>query len=59
MVRPIGRYARHSEDCTGIPNVAHVFGPGIANTISASELASREQAGHLRASDQVRTLLRS
>jgi hypothetical protein len=35
------------------------LGPGRANTISASELASREQAGHLRASDQVRTLRRS
>jgi len=59
MVRLIGRNARYTEDCTGIPDVAHVFGPGVANTISASDLASRKQAGHLIASDQVRTLLQS
>jgi hypothetical protein len=59
MERPIGRYARHSEGCTGISDVADVFGAGVANTILASELSSREQAGHLIASDQVRNLLPS
>lgn len=59
MEGPIGRYARHSEDCTGIPDVADVFGAGVANTISASGLTSRKQAGHLIASDQVRNLLAS
>jgi hypothetical protein len=59
MERPIGRYARHSEGCTGISDVANVFGVGVANTISASELSSRKQAGHLIASDQVRNLLAS
>lgn len=57
MGRSINRYARHSEGCTGIPDVAHVFGTRIANTISASEHASRQQAGHLIASDRVRLLL--
>jgi hypothetical protein len=59
MERPIGRYAQNSEGCTGISDVAHVFGAGVANTISASELFSRKQAGHLIASDQVRNLLPS
>ncbi len=59
MERPVGRYARHSEGCTGISDVAHVFGAGVANTILASELSSRKQAGHLIASDQVRNLLPS
>jgi hypothetical protein len=59
MEGPIGRYARASEDYTGIPDAANVLGTGVANTILASELASREQAGHLRASDQLRSLLPS
>ena len=57
MERSVDRDACHSEDCTGIPNVAHVFGTRVANTISASGLAPREQAGHLIASDRVETLL--
>lgn len=44
---------------TGITNVVHVLGTGVANTIWASELCSRKQAGHLRASDLVESLLRS
>jgi hypothetical protein len=57
MERSVNRYARYSEGCTGIPDVAHVFGTRVANTISASGLASRQQAGHLIASDRVGTLL--
>src|SRR3569833_731920 len=49
MEGPVGRYARASEDYTGISNVAHVLGACVANTISASELVSRNLAGHLRA----------
>ena len=41
------------------PNVAHVLGACVANTISASGRCPRKQAGHLRASDQVRSLLPS
>jgi hypothetical protein len=37
MARSVDRYARHSEGCTGITNVANVFGTRVANTISASE----------------------
>jgi hypothetical protein len=59
MERLIGRYARDSEGYTGTINAANVFGAGVANTILASELASRKQAGHLRANDQVKSLLPS
>ncbi|SFK87002.1 hypothetical protein SAMN05444581_13415 [Methylocapsa palsarum] len=59
MEGPIGRYARASEDYTGSLNVAHVLGARVANTISASGLCPRKQAGHLIASDRVRTLLPS
>lgn len=59
MERPIGRYARDSEDYTGTNEAANVLGAGVANTILASELASRKQAGHLKANDQVRSLLLS
>ena len=59
MEGPIGRYARASEGYTGITNVANVLGTGVANTIWASELCSRKQAGHLIASDQVKSLLPS
>ena len=59
MEGPIGRYARASEDYTGIPNAANVLGAGVANTILASEPISRKKAGHLRASDQVGSLLKS
>jgi putative SOS response-associated peptidase YedK len=41
------------------PDVAHVLGAGVANTISASEFTLHQQAEHLRASDRVRTLLQS
>ncbi|MEY9134296.1 hypothetical protein ACVIWV_006397 [Bradyrhizobium diazoefficiens] len=51
MEGPIGRYARASEDYTGNKNVAHVLGARVANTISASGLCPRKQAGHLIASD--------
>ena len=51
MEGPIGRYARTSEDYTGTKNVAHVLGACVANTISASGLCPRKQAGHLIASD--------
>ena len=54
MEGPIGRYARASEDYTGITNVANVLGTCVANTISASGLCPRKQAGHLIASDLVR-----
>ena len=57
MERPLGRYARHSKDCTGIPDAAHVFGACVANTILASEVSSPKQAEHLIASDQVQNLL--
>ena len=57
MEGPIGRYARASVDYTGIIKVAYVLGACVANTILASGLRPREQAGHLRASDQVRKLL--
>jgi hypothetical protein len=43
----------------GHPDVAHVFGARVANTIWASEIFSRKQAGHLIASDLVWYLLRS
>jgi hypothetical protein len=59
MEGPIGRYAQASVDYTGIINVAHVLGTGVANTISASGLCPRKQAGHLIASDQVKSLLPS
>ena len=57
MEGSINRYARYSEDCTGMPNVAHVFGARVANTISASEHVSHQQAGHLIASDRDDLLL--
>ena len=47
MEGPIGRYARASVDYTGIINVAYVLGTCVANTISASGLCPRKQAGHL------------
>ncbi len=59
MEGPIGRYARDSEDYTGIPDAAHVLGAGVVNTILASEPISRKKAGHLRASDQLGSLLKS
>lgn len=43
MEEPIGRYARDSEDYTGIRDAAYVLGAGVANTIWASELCSRKQ----------------
>jgi hypothetical protein len=42
MEGPIGRYARASEDYTGISDAANVLGTGVANTILASELVSRK-----------------
>ncbi len=57
MERSIDRYARHSEGYTRIPDAARVFGARVANTISASGLASRQQAGHLTAIDRVGLLL--
>jgi hypothetical protein len=59
MEGPIGRYARTSEGYTGIINVAYVLGTCVANTISASGLCPRKQAGHLIASDLARSLLQS
>lgn len=59
MENPIGRYARDSEDYTGINDAANVLGAGVAHTIWASEFTSRKQAGHLIASDLVGNLLRS
>ena len=59
MENPIGRYARDSEGYTGPSKVANVLGAGVAHTIWASELSSRKQAGHLIASDLVRSLLQS
>lgn len=59
MEEPIGRYARASEGYTGITDAANVLGTGVANTIWASELCSRKQAGHLIASDLVKSLLPS
>ena len=56
MEGPIGRYARASEGYTGISNAANVLGTGVANTIWASELRSRKQAGHLIASDLVKKI---
>jgi len=51
---------RASEGYTGTTtDTACVLGAGVANTILASEPCSRKQAGHLRASDQVRSLLPS
>jgi hypothetical protein len=50
---------RASVDYTGTTDAACVLGAGVANTILASEPCSRKQAGHLRASDQVRSLLPS
>jgi hypothetical protein len=57
MEEPIGRYARASVDY--IINVAYVLGACVANTISASGLCPHKQAGHLIASDQVKSLLPS
>lgn len=54
MEWPVGRYARDSEGYTGTHNAADVLGACVANTILASGLFPRKQAGHLRASDQVR-----
>ena len=59
MEKPIGRYARNSEDYTGPSKVANVLGAGVAHTIWASELASHKQAGHLIANDLVKNLLQS
>ena len=59
MEYPIGRYARDSEGYTGPDKAADVLGAGVAHTIWASELSSRKQAGHLIASDLVRSLLQS
>ena len=59
MEKPIGRYARNSEDYTGPSEVANVLGAGVAHTIWASELSSRKQAGHLIANDLVKSLLQS
>ena len=59
MEEPIGRYARASEDYTGMTDAANVLGTGVANTIWASGLCSRKQAGHLIASDWVKSLLPS
>ena len=59
MEGPIGRYARASEGYTGTTNVAHVLGARVANTISASGLYPRKQAGHLIASDLAKSLLQS
>jgi hypothetical protein len=59
MEGPIGRHARASEDYTGTRNVAHVLGACVANTILASGLCPRKQAGHLIASDRVKSLLPS
>ena len=42
MEKPIGRYARNSEDYTGPSKVANVLGAGVAHTIWASELSSRK-----------------
>ena len=50
---------RASVDYTGTMDAACVLGAGVANTILASEPCSPKQAGHLRASDQVRSLLSS
>lgn len=57
MEQPIGRHARDSEDYTGTRDAANVLGAGVAHTIWASEFTSRKQAGHLIASDLVRSLL--
>lgn len=57
MERSVDRYVRKAEGCTGISDVANVFGASVANTISASGLAPRQQAGHLIASDRVGRLL--
>ena len=57
MEKPVDRYARDSEGYTGIGDAANVLGAGVAHTIWASELYSRKQAGHLIASDLVRSLL--
>ena len=59
MGKPIGRYVRDSEDYTGISDAARVLGARVAHTIWASEFTSRKQAGHLIASDLVRSLLPS
>ena len=59
MEGPIGRYARASVDYTGNIDVAYVLGACVANTISASGPCPRKQAGHLIASDQVKSLLPS
>ena len=52
MERPIGRYARASEDYTGTTSVAHVLGACVANTISASGLLSAQTG---RTSDSKRS----
>jgi hypothetical protein len=57
MERSVDRDARYSEGCTGISDVAYVFGTRVANTISASGFTPRQQAGHLIASDRVGALL--
>lgn len=57
MEQPIGRYERDSEGYTGISDAANVLGAGVAYTIWASEFILRKQAGHLIASDLVRSLL--
>lgn len=57
MERPVGRYLRQSEDCTGAKIVAHVFGAWVANTILASRINLHQQAGHLIASNRVVRIL--
>lgn len=57
MERSVDRNAQYSEGCTGTFDVAYVFGMCVANTILASGIALRQQAGHLIASDRVETLL--
>ncbi len=59
MERSVDRYAWHCEYCTGISDVAAVFGTRVANTILASELASRQKAGHMIACDRVGKLLKT
>jgi hypothetical protein len=57
MERSVDRDAQYSEGCTGTFDVADVFGMRVANTILASGIAPRQQAGHLIASDRIETLL--
>ncbi len=42
---------------SGITDANHVIGTGVANSIWASELCSRKPAGHMIASDLVKSLL--